>query len=203
MANTDTTHGPTPPQSATETSSDETFVVSDREGLQRDSKRSLAQLAAIIVFSAAGAVIGSFMTNNRPDLAALAGGILGMIVGTFVSGFVLMLLPTPIKTMTLRQIRSKYRQLRSRLIIATIVLALFMLTLPLIISQFGDDESTFACAMCVLWFGATPVLFVYTKMLAYRLRKWRCPACGEPFGKQWTSCSNCGLSINPDRETAI
>ena len=72
-----------------------TSAGSDGEGLQLHFARNLIQFAAVFVFAAVGSVIGWFLTDDRPDLAALAGGAVGMIVATFISGFVLMFFPPP------------------------------------------------------------------------------------------------------------
>ena len=190
MANTDTTSQLVTPNA---TSDDETLVVADGEWIQLHSRRNLVQLAAVLVFIAIGAIIGYFLTDDRPALTAMAGGITGMIVGTFASGFVLMLLPEPTVRITLGEIRNKHIHLKRRLMVAAIAFISCMLLLPLVISRFDHDDSTFAWVICLLWICATTGLSVYTKMLVHRLREWKCPACGQPFGRLWSSCNNCGL----------
>ncbi len=199
MGNTDTTSRITTPTAA---SDDDTFVVEEREGLQLHSKRNVLQLGAVLASVAVGAIIGYFLTDERPDLAALAGGVVGMLFGAFVSGFILMHLPTPTVTMTLGEIRHKRHRLKRRVIIAAIAFGLLILSLPLIISRFGHDDSTFAWTMCLVWIGATLGSYFYASLLAYRLHEWQCPLCSKPFGKRSTSCDSCGLSLNPESEKA-
>lgn len=182
---------------------DTKFVVSEQEGLQLHRGRNLFQLAALLILAAIGAIVGWFLSEDRPDLAALVGGVLGMIVGTFLSGFLLMFLPPAATTMTLAKFQRKYRGTKRRLIISSIAFAVFLLTLPIIISRFGHDDSDLAWCMCLTWIASTAGLCFYTKILASRVRELKCPACGRLLGRVRSSCSHCGLSLTPGSKAAI
>jgi len=58
------------------------YVTSSAEGLQLHARRNLFQLTVLVVVASVGAVIGCSMTDDRPDLAALVGGVVGMVAGT-------------------------------------------------------------------------------------------------------------------------
>ena len=191
------------PKHSTSTFGDTSFVVPEEEGVQLHPRRNLFQLASLLVFAAIGATIGWFLTDNRPDLAALVGGVLGMIVGTFLSGFVLMLMPAPTITITPQAFGRKRLALKRRLKIATIAFAVCVLSSPLIISKFGHEDSDFSWGICLFWGCLTAGLCAYTKGLALSLRECKCPACGKPFGRLGSACGNCGFQIAPNCAKAI
>lgn len=187
----------------TSNSGDASFVVPEQEGLQLHRNRNLFQLASLLIFAAIGATIGWFLTDDRPDIAALVGGVLGMIAGTFLSGFVLMLMPAPTIKITAHEFGRKHRALKRHLIVASIAFAVFLFGLPFIISRFGHDDSDLAWVVCLMWIVLTVGLCAYTKGLALRVRECKCPACGETFSRIGSHCSQCGFSIAPDGEKAI
>ncbi|MBP88623.1 MAG: hypothetical protein CMJ64_18235 [Planctomycetaceae bacterium] len=77
----------------------------------------------IVAVSLVGAIVGYQLVVNGRWIAAAGGGVLGMIVATFVSGFILMFLPQTIATIEIQSSINKYRNLRRRLtILATFYL---------------------------------------------------------------------------------
>lgn len=193
------------PNEADDAGNGRKYAATVKEGLRLHGGRNLFQAVALLAFAAVGAITGYSLTDDRPDLAALVGGVLGAILGTFLSGFVLMFVSPPASMFTLSEIRRKYRRAKHRLIVFAVAFVLFVLTMPLIISRFGHDDSNFAWLICLFWICITCGLCLYTKMLAYRLREWKCPNCGERFGKLWSRCAHCGLPINDvtERKDAI
>jgi len=170
------------------------YALPDAEGLQLHAKRNLFQLTALVVVASVGAVIGWSMTDNRPDLAALVGGVVGMVVGTFLSGFVLLLVPPPSVSVTLSEFGRRCRAMKRRLVVSGVAFAVCILGLPFVISRFGHDDSDLALCICLTWIVATVGLCPYTKMVAHRIRELKCPACGERFVQIGSPCSHCGLS---------
>ncbi|PHS14836.1 MAG: hypothetical protein COA78_05490 [Blastopirellula sp.] len=80
------------------------FDISEREGLQLDRKRNYFQLSAVILLAVIGATIGWFLADERPDIVALIGGVVGVVLGTFVSGLVIMFYDYPYSRLQLLQI---------------------------------------------------------------------------------------------------
>jgi hypothetical protein len=179
-----------------ERSSARKYVLSAKEGNQFQLGRNLFQAGAVLLFAAVGAIVGYFATNDRPDMAALFGGVLGMTVGTFLSGFVLMLRPPPPAMLTLAEIQQEYRRSKRRLTIAAIALAAFLLTMPLVIWRFADADSDLSVPVCVFWIVATCGLCVYVRGLSHECRTWTCPNCGKPLEDEPSRCVHCGLSID-------
>ncbi len=143
--------------------------------LTTSPRRNLVQALAVLVFIAVGAVIGSLLVDDRPDLAALVGAVIGMVLGTFGSGFILMLLPPPRINLTQLQIQRKYAACRRRLWISRVVATLMLIGVPIVIGKFGHDPSDFAWLICLGWPAVTVGICVYAKGLAQRLKAWRCP----------------------------
>lgn len=170
------------------------YAVSDAEGLQLHAKRNLFQLTALVFVASVGALIGWSMTDNRQDLAALVGGLLGMVVGTLLSGFILLLVPPPFVSVTLSEFGRRCRAIKRHLIVSGVVFVTCILGLPFVISRFGHDDSDLAWCICLTWIVATVGLCAYTKTLAHRIRELKCLACGERFGRIGSPCSHCGLS---------
>lgn len=188
---------------STSRSGDVSFVVPEREGLQLHRSRNLFQLVSLLSVAAIGATIGWFLTDDRPDIAALVGGVLGMILGTFLSGFILMLMPAPTIKITAHEFGRKHRAWKRHLMVTSIAFAVFLFGLPFIISRFGHDDSDLAWVVCLMWMALTVGLCTYTKGLALRIRDCKCPACGATFGRIGSHCSQCGLSTVPEGGKAI
>jgi hypothetical protein len=162
-----------PSDSATKSNSEHEFVLlveADREGLQLGLGQNLFQLASLVVCAAIGATTGWFMTDDRPDLAALAGSVLGMMAGTFLSGFALMLIPSSTVSVSLHEFQKTQSKLNRRLVAAAVAFAASMLAFPLVLWRFGHDESDLAWCMCLFWLCLTTGLCAYSKGLAYRVR---------------------------------
>src|SRR5262245_10738611 len=69
------------------------FPVEFDGGLDRDRRRNMYQGMSVIVFMGIGATFGYLQVADRPDIAALAGAVVGKVVGTFLSGIVMMRIP--------------------------------------------------------------------------------------------------------------
>ncbi|MCA9193335.1 MAG: hypothetical protein KDB03_16300 [Planctomycetales bacterium] len=154
-------------------SSGTSFVVPKSEGLQLHLNHNLFQLVSLLIVASTGATIGWCVTDDRPDIALLVGGVLGAIVGTFLSGIYLMLMPSPTIRITAQEVGRKHRELKRRLIVTSVVFAFFSLGIPLVISSFGHDDSVFAWVVCLVWLVLTVGLCVYTKCLAFRMRGFK------------------------------
>ena len=193
---------------STEESDEATFVVCESDGLQLHLDRNLFQLVAVLLFMAIGAAVGAFLAKDFPGMGALAGAVVGMIAGTFLSGFILMVLPPPAVTVTLHQIRCRRRQLRRRYVACLVVFAALALTLvlsALIVWLFGIARQPFGGLLFLLGVGAfLGMRFGVAIVYLYPLRKWKCPRCGKRFGNEWsTSCAHCGLSMRVESEEII
>lgn len=147
------------------------YEISDAEGLQRHPTRNLFQLAALLIVAAVGAVIGWSMTDDRPEIAACVGGVIRMVIGTLVSGFVLLLFPPPSLSLTRREFGNRCLAMKRRLILSVIAFTLTCVGFPFVISRFGHDSSNFAWCICLTWIATTVGLCAYTKMLAHRIRE--------------------------------
>lgn len=163
-------------------------------------RHNLVQGLAVIAFMGVGALIGFLTVKQRPDIAALIGAFLGMVVGTFLSGFLIMLLPPPKIRVTRRQIQRKYAQARKRLWITVTVALLLTISLPWIIGKFGHQQSNVAGLVFLGWPLATVAAWLYARGIALRLREWPCPRCGEPLGKLRKSCPQCDFLLLPSTD---
>ncbi len=169
--------------------------------LNSSPRRNLAQALTVLLFMGVGAEIGFFVVNDRPDLAALVGAILGMIAGTFLSGFVIMLLPPHRIQLTRSQIQRKYIACRKRFWIAGTVAVLMLVALPFVIGKFARESTDLAWLLCMGWPLATVAACVYAKGLAQRLRELRCPQCSVPLRIFWKTCPQCGFPLIPTSDT--
>jgi hypothetical protein len=144
-------------------------IDSDPEGLQLHAGRNFFQLFSLLFFAVAGAVMGWFATDDRPDIAALIGGILGMIVGTFLSGFILMRVPAPGATTTVSEFRRLHQKLRRRLIVALVAFCACTIGLSFTVPLANADDWTSALPFVDL--GLFVGLCCYARMLAHRIRE--------------------------------
>ena len=163
--------------------------------LDSSPRRNLVQLLTVLAFVAVGAVIGSFMTPNRSDLAALVGAVLGMVLGTCLSGFVIMLLPPQRIRLTPNQVEQRFIACKRRLWIACGVATLMVISLPLVIGTFGHNDTDLAWVVCLGWPLATVVACVYAKGIAKRLKQWRCTQCGGSLETPFKLCAVCGRPL--------
>lgn len=161
-----------PTDSVTNSNSEHELVLlveEDREGLQFGRAQNLFQLASLVVCAAVGAMTGWFMTDDRPDLAALAGGVLGVMAGTFLSGFALMLIPWATTSVSLHEFQKTQSKLNRRLVAVAIASAATVLALPWVLWRFGHDDSDLAWCMCLFWLCLTAGLCAYSKGLAHHI----------------------------------
>lgn len=161
---------PQMPSDSTKNSNSEHELVllleADREGLQLGRAQNLFQLASLVGCAAVGAMTGWSMTNDRPDLAALAGSVLGVMAGTFLSGFALMLIPSSTTSVSPHEFQKTQSKLNRRLVAVVIASAATALALPWVLWRFGHDDSDFAWCMCLFWLCLTTGLCAYSKGLA-------------------------------------
>lgn len=172
-----------------------TGIVSETEGLQLHRRRNFFQLLWLIVFSGVGAMIGHSMTNNRPDLAAILGGLVGAVFGTFVSGLCLMFVPPPLVVTTLDECRDRYLRVRQRVRVAVVAATIGLCGIPLVIRHAGQEDSVIAWSICMVWSGVTLALSFYTRLLWHRILTWKCPVCMHRIFPSSGICSNCGVRM--------
>ena len=149
---------------------DGSLVVFEQEGLQLHYGRNLFQLIALLLFAVIGATIGWFQTEDWPAIAALIGGVLGMITGTFLSGLILMLVGPPKVVVTADEYAEKRRVMKRRFIFALLANVIFLCSYPFVL--FGDFDSDLAVAVSVLWPALGVGLCVYAKGLASHMRTY-------------------------------
>ena len=163
------------------------------------------QASAILLLSFAGAFVGYHAVNIGQWIAAAAGGVVGMLVATFASGFVLMFMPPQTApTIAMDAWMAKFRTWRRRLTFTTslcvcwigIAFAWHYLKLP---------TST---SLIALWSILMFVLFVVPHYYVLVLRQCRCPRCDELFGYRGAfarypyCCRNCKFTVTRDCEIA-
>ncbi len=174
---------------------------------------NLFQALLILVFSVVGAIVGfqAFHSLKGPPgfeamgkwIAAAGGGVLGMLVGTLVSGFILMFLPQTIATIDHDASINKYRRHCRRLntmvsfcIIGVAVLLVWLSPLPLPAPDW----------LFLPWL--VPMLVCYT-LAQYHCRVldlWLCPNCDHCFGRPGPytrfphHCDNCRYAIESDSD---
>jgi len=141
------------------------------EGLDLGLRVNLFQAVAILACSGVGACLGYQLTDDASWLAALAGGVIGMVLGAFASGFVLMFRPR--RWITLAAATIKCEQLRRRLIFAAVLCALLVFGTIYVISVLGHDDSPWVFVTCVVWLCLAVGVGAYARGLAWRLRQLR------------------------------
>lgn len=164
--------------------------------LVTSSRQNLVQAMVVLLFMVVGAGVGYFTVDDRPDLAAIAGAVVGMSLGTFLSGSILMLWPSPRIKLTGLQIQRKYAASRRRLWMSGVAGIFMLICLPMVIGIFGHDSSDLAWLICLGWPLVTVGLCVYAKSVAHRLKEWRCPRCNAPLGVVGTACPQCGFLMS-------
>ncbi len=93
-----------------------------------------------------------------------------MMAGTFLSGFVLMLMPSSTVSVSLHEFQKTQSKLNRRLVAVAVAFAASVLAFPLVLWRFGHDDSDLAWCMCLFWLCLTTGLCAYSKGLAYRVR---------------------------------
>jgi hypothetical protein len=162
------------------------------------------QASLILVVSVIGALIGFQMVADGRWIAAACGGVVGMIVATFVSGFILMFLPQTIPRIEIQTSINKYRNLRRRLTLlawcyviwAAIAVGWLALSLPM--NAWPISVWSFLMFVC----------YVLLRYSARVLDLWRCPKCDQLFGRRGAfaryphCCRNCGFTVDRDGDIA-
>ena len=166
---------------------------------------NLFQASLILVASLVGALVGYLAVVDERWIGAAGGGVLGMIVATFISGFVLMFFPQKIVTIELHAYIKKYRRIRRRLTILVsfyvVWAAVLLLALPFLAFPVTDTViALLSLPMCVCY-----ALQMYHVLV---LDLWRCPSCNHlfrrrgPFARYPHYCDNCGYKVDRDGDVA-
>lgn len=126
--------------------------------LDRNRLRNLFQGGAVLLFIVVGAVLGEVFLPEAPfGIRAIVGAVPGMIVGTFVSGFVLMIVPAPPPMISRSDYLKKYCRLRRIEPVLFIASIASCLTMPLVIVLVcGGDGGVLAAGLGILWFVTGP-----------------------------------------------
>jgi hypothetical protein len=165
------------------------YELSDAEGLQLHAGRNLWQAASLVLFAIVGVAVGSSLKFPRPELAALAGGVIGAVVGTFLSGLVLMLVPPQAAKVSLAEVQAIYRS-RMRRMYLSFAVAIAIIAVVAALVKFGPRGNAFEW----FFFAALPFI-LYANQLGFQLKNWKCPNCGQRFAEAWTVCKRCGLEV--------
>jgi hypothetical protein len=163
------------------------------------------QASAILFLSFVGAIVGYHAVHIGKWIAAAGGGVVGMVIATFVGGFILMFMPPQaVPTITMDEWLAKFRTWRRRLTFTAslcvcwigLALAWHYLTLP--------NNTTLVVSWSVLMF----VLYVVPHYYVHVLRQCRCPMCDQLFGYRGAfaryphCCQHCRFTVNRDCEIA-
>ena len=167
------------------------------------STLNLIQAWAILLLSFVGAVVGYHTVNVGQWIAAVGGGVVGMVVATFVSGFILMFAPPQtVPTMTMDAWIAKFRTWRRRLTFTTslcvgwigIAAAWHCLELP---------TSTLLNSF---WSVFMLLVYVVPHYYVHVLRQCCCPRCDElfryrgAFARYPHCCRYCNFTVTRDCE---
>jgi hypothetical protein len=152
----------------------------------------------VIAFAIVGGLVGASLTDDRPNLAALAGGFIGAVAGTFLSGFILMLYdyrywPNPFRIPAVSMSGTQHLNCqRARVAQWTACgVLLFMLSVPFcLIANLPQG---------MIYSGATTMGLT---ILAALLLRPRCPFCEHTLSLTWKGlrlgrfCSHCGKEFS-------
>lgn len=152
-------------------SEDERRTVPDVPGSCDLSRRSnLFQACVTVTGSAVGALVGSGLTNDRPDLAALAGGAVGLVFATFISGLILMFLPR--RRISLDAARSKLQSMKRRADFTRAVALLLILVCAGLIYALAQRGGAWAFLVCVAAACLIPGACLYMKCFVLQVREF-------------------------------
>jgi hypothetical protein len=140
-------------------------VTIDRDGLDLDRGRNVVQAVMAATAATVGAVIGYRLTDDEPWLAALAGAVAGICVGTFVSGLVLMFGRGV--SVSQEVAKAKAASLRRRQIRVCIGYVATSLLLVPFIAWFGDFDA-WGFVACLGWACLNVGLCAYGEALGWQ-----------------------------------
>lgn len=133
-------------------------------------KANLFQASIALMGSVVGAVVGFGVTNDRPGLAALAGGVVGLILAVFVAGFVLMCLPR--RRISLEAARIKLQSMKRRVNVTRAVAVLMILVCAGLIYALARQDNTWAFLVCVAAACLIPGACLYMKCSVLQVREF-------------------------------
>ena len=142
-----------------------TVTVPDvQEGLDLNRRRNTLQATAAIVCALIGGSLGPSLVTEGRFLAAICGAFIGLVIGTFIAGFVLMLWPP--EEIPIHAALIKYGRIRRKRIGATITWLTLILACPFVLSVFGHDDRPIAWLICFTWIIVTVGACSYARGLA-------------------------------------
>lgn len=182
----------------TDASPDQQTLASEPEGLQLDFKRNLFQGGAALVFAIAGGFIGAMLTDDRPDWAAFAGGLVGAIAGTFLGGFILLLYdyrysPNPLRIPAVPMSGTQHLNYQRGRVGQLVAYGMLLFMLSILICLIAN----FLTGM--IYLGASTMAL--TLIVAFHFRP-RCPFCQHTLSLTWKGlrlgrfCSHCGTEFS-------
>jgi hypothetical protein len=156
------------------------------------------QASAIVLLSILGAIVGYHAVGVGQWFAAAGGGIVGMVVATFISGLVLMFTPPQaVPTITMDAWIAKYRTWRRRFTFAT-VLCICWIGIAFAWHYLRFPTSSLLIAF---WSVLMFVFYAVPHSYVHGLRQCRCPSCDEVFGFRGAfaryphCCRNCNFTV--------
>jgi len=153
-------------------SEDEPRTVPDVPGSCDLSRRSnLFQASMALTGSAVGGLVGFGLTDDRPELAALAGGAVGLILATFISGLVLMCLPR--RRISLDAARNKLQRMKRRANVTRAVAVLLILVCAGLIYALAQRDGAWAFLVCVAAACLIPGTCLYVKGFVLQVRDFQ------------------------------
>ena len=140
-----------------------------QEGLDLNLRRNAIQATTSASCSLIGGCLGPSLVTEGRIIAALFGAFVGLVIGTFVSGFILMMRrPGEI---SIQEARAKHEKIRRKQMSAILVLVLLVLVGPFVVSVFGHDDQPIAWLICFAWIMATVGACIYARGLAVESRR--------------------------------
>jgi drug/metabolite transporter (DMT)-like permease len=153
------------------------------DGIDLNRRRNYMQLAAGASVAVGGAVLGFCNADERSDLAAIAGALLGFVAGIFLAGLAIMFRPAP--KISVEAAVVKRKNLERRLWRLLVVWVLTFMCGPLIILPcFGHDDRPWAFVLCIAWFCTVTGLCAYLKMKKAALEQFAKEIDGQQAERQ-------------------
>jgi len=155
------------------------FAFDTQHGLQLQRGRNLVQAAVVLAFAVAGAILGFLATDDHPEIAAIGCAVLGMAVGTLLSGVALLFIPPPPAMLTLGEIEQRYRRLNRRWQIDVVAFLALIAGGPFLVPLLEAKGGAWGFIAILAYICTLVGLCASAKALGFRLRDWKCPHCGR------------------------